>query len=198
MSPPLRRVRDPGGQQWKDGKHETIHNTPRTHNKPRTANTHLQRLTVWGLLVGFWVMVIRVFVSTLSHTGTEPWRNEAQHEIHTRQIYRPATYPAPGIVQTVQPARTDERAPSTSTVSLNTIHANGFEPIEAQESHMNTFICPKCSSTVTEVCSGYSNSDEKVHRTHTPVVSCVGLSDTISTGSRCVNIAKSQGAVKPG
>ena len=26
---------------------------------------------------------------------------------------------------------------------------------------MNTFICPKCSSTVTEVCNGYSNSTDR-------------------------------------
>lgn len=50
------------------------------------------------------------FVSTLSHT----WNTQgAQNEIRTRQIHRPATYPAPGVVQIVQPARTDERAPNT-------------------------------------------------------------------------------------
>jgi len=28
------------GQQREDGKHETVHHTPRTHDKTRTANTH--------------------------------------------------------------------------------------------------------------------------------------------------------------
>ena len=38
---------------------------------------------------------------------------------------------------------------------------------------MNTFICPKCSSAVTEVCSGYSNSDEKgASYTYTRCVLC--------------------------
>ena len=38
---------------------------------------------------------------------------------------------------------------------------------------MNTFICPKCSSTVTEVCSGYSNStDRGTAYTYTRCVLC--------------------------
>ena len=38
---------------------------------------------------------------------------------------------------------------------------------------MNTFICPKCSSTVTETCNGYSNSDERgAAYTYTRCVLC--------------------------
>jgi len=45
-----------------------------------------------------------------SHT----WNTQGvQSEIRTCQIHRPATYPAPGVVQIVQPARTDERPPGT-------------------------------------------------------------------------------------
>ena len=67
----------------------------RTIKRARRIRT-LQRLAVWGLLVGFWVMVIRVFfVSALSHTRNT---QGAQHEIHTRQIHRPTTHPAQGSV----------------------------------------------------------------------------------------------------
>ena len=45
------------------------------------------------------------FMSTLSYTRNT---QGAQSEIHTRQIHRPATHTAPGIIQAVQLARTDE------------------------------------------------------------------------------------------
>ena len=39
----------------------------------------------------------------------ERWSNE----IHKGEIHRPAAHTAPGIIQAVQPARTDERSPGT-------------------------------------------------------------------------------------
>ena len=48
---------------------------------------------------------------------------------------------------------------------------------------MNTFICPKCSSTVTEVCSGYSNSDERgASYTYTRCVLCGFVRHHLTSG----------------
>ena len=58
------------GQQWEDCKHETVHHTPRTHNKPRTSNPHTptpHSVGVTGGVLGDGDTGF--FVNTLSHMG---------------------------------------------------------------------------------------------------------------------------------
>ena len=57
------------GQQWEDCKHETIHNTTRTHDKTRTSSPHTPTSHSVGIVGGvLGGCDTGFFVSTLSHT----------------------------------------------------------------------------------------------------------------------------------